>query len=541
MIKGSVGRIGRYSARTLGMSLLLSHGFLNVAQAADEAPEITFNVKEFTVVGNLPFSDEKVADILAPFTGEHSGLEGLQAAGDSLESELRQQGYAFFEVSLPPQTLADGAVSLEVVQQRVGSVTVEGQKHFDESNIKFSVPTLVAGLPPNTREISRSVGLVNENPSKSLKVSFSGGTRPGEVGTTIKVEDQREWNIFTSLSNTGNDLTGKWRNTIGFQHNNLFNQDHSYTMAATYAPDEGSVVSQYSLNYRIPFYTIVSAVNFYFSNSDVDTGIVDLNSAAGGSAELGSLLGGGQVAGIRFKHPFLSIGKYRHSISLALEDKLVDNNTLISRLGTRFNDRRRSTPATLTYDMGYQYSKNSWSAQLQYAKNMQLNNYNEQADYNTSPGTPDVDWDLWRSSIYQDIAFGSGLIWRLQLSAQRADEVLIAGEKYGIGGTASVRGYEERVVSGDNALLVRNELWLKTFGKAKIRPILFYDWGESASLKDTVTGLKSKQVLEGLGLGLRYSWAQTLSAQLDIAQALDDISKTESGDVRAHFSLFARF
>ena len=104
-----------------------------------------------------------------------------------------------------------------------------------------------------------------------------------------------------------------------------------------------------------------------------------------------------------------------------------------------------------------------------------------------------------------------------------------------------MRGYEERVSSGDNALLARNELWLAAVGKAKVRPLLFYDWGESTNLKDSATGLKSKQQLAGFGLGLRYSWAQKLSAQLDVARARDSINKTQSGDVRAHFSLFARF
>lgn len=541
MIKGKIDRAGRYSAGALGISLWLSQAFFNVVQAAEETPEITFSVQEFNVLGQLPFSAAQVAGILEPFTGDHAGLEGLQAAGDALESELRQQGYAFFAVSLPPQTLTGGVVSLEVVQQRIGAVAVRGHTYFGEDNVKASVPTLVAGLPPNTREISRSVGLVNENPSKSIKVSFKNGKRPGQVDATIKVEDQREWNVFTSLSNTGNDLTGKWRNTIGFQHNNVFNKDHSYTTAITYAPGESSVVSQLSVNYRVPLYNLKSAVSLFISRSDVDTGIVDLNSAAGGSAEFGSLLGGGQIAGLRLRRPFLNRGKYRHSISLAVEDKLVDNNTLISRLGVRFNDKRRSTPATLSYDMGYQYSKNSWSGQLQYAKNLELNNYNEQADYNTSPGTPNVDWDLWRSSVYQNIAFGHNWLWRLQLTAQRANEVLIAGEKYGIGGTASVRGYEERVSSGDNALLARNELWLAAIGKAKVRPVLFYDWGESTNLRSAATGLKTKQQLAGFGLGLRYSLAQKLSAQLDVARARDSINRTESGDVRAHFNLFARF
>ena len=127
----------------------------------------------------------------------------------------------------------------------------------------------------------------------------------------------------------------------------------------------------------------------------------------------------------------------------------------------------------------------------------------------------------------------------MQLSAQRANQVLIAGEKYGIGGVASVRGYEERISSGDNAQLVRNELWLKPVGA--VRPVLFYDWGESTNLRSSATGLKTKQRLAGFGLGFRYSLAQRLSAQLDVARARNSINRVDSGDVRAHFNLFARF
>ncbi len=530
MLKGK-----RRYAGWLGAACLLVASIV----CAEDEPQLVFQVDTFNVVGQLPFTQAKVDKILQPFTGSHSGLEGLQAAGDALEAELRDAGYAFFVVSLPPQTLTDGTVSLEVEQQRIGNIRVTGQQFFAEQNIRASIPTLVAGLPPNTREISRSVNLANENPSKEVTVSFAAGVRPGEIDATLKVADQREWNAFTTLSNTGNTLTGKWRNTLGFQHNNLWHKDHSYTAAITYAPGEGSTVSQYSLNYRLPLYTHAGSLTLFLSRSNVDTGVVDLNSAAGGAPQFGSLLGGGQIAGLRYSKALLNLGRYRHSLSLSLEDKLVDNETLIQLLGTPFNDRRRATPLTLGYMASYQHGHNRWTGQLYYAKNMELNNHNEQADYSSAPGTPDVAWDVWRASLYQDIGFAGGWLWRLQLGAQRANEVLIPGEKYGIGGASTVRGYTERVLAGDNAVLVRNELWAKPL--SGLRLLFFYDWGEVSNLRASGSNLKETAQLAGHGIGLRYTVGNWLSAQLDIASPNDAVADRSAGDGYAHFSLFARF
>ena len=266
MIREGYGRTSRIKAGLFVSALLLC----GAAEAQDDAPEITFTVNKFNIVGQLPFSEAKVEEVLDPFTGEHSGLDGLQAAGDALEAALREAGYAFFEVDLPPQTLTEGLVSLEVVQQRIGAIRVSGYKYFNEENVKASVPSLVVGLPPNTREISRSVGLANDNPSKNIKVAFSGGRRAGEIDANIKVEDHRQWNFFTSLSNTGNNTSGKWRNTLGFQHNNVFDKDHTYTAALTYAPGESSAVSQLSASYRMPLYGIKGALSFFISRSDLD-------------------------------------------------------------------------------------------------------------------------------------------------------------------------------------------------------------------------------------------------------------------------------
>ena len=129
-------------------------------------PTVTFEVSSYTVEGPNPLGPERTEEILAPFTGEHAGVEGLNEAALSLERELRARGYSFYRVVLPPQTLTGGAVRLTVVEFLVSGVQVRGNEHFDEDNIQASLPALVVGevaagetgVATSMNAIARTVG-----------------------------------------------------------------------------------------------------------------------------------------------------------------------------------------------------------------------------------------------------------------------------------------------------------------------------------------------------------------------------------------------
>lgn len=521
--------------------LLRLAGVIGIAVAlqvqAAEPEAIQFQVSKFSISGELPLSAEQLDKLLQPFVGVHSGLEGLQAAAEAIELELKRNGYDFFEVVVPPQTLQDGAVKLQVVQQRLGKVSVEGNKYFDAENVRTGFPALQEGALPNTLEISRSVGLVNGNPAKQVKVSFALGGEPGSINAAIKLDDQRTWNVFTNISNTGTEQTKEWRSTVGLQHNNLYNRDHSLTLAYTTAPEEAEAVSQFGMNYRWPLYQMASVASFYYSRSDVDPGLVEVEEIALPI----DLKGAGEAFGVRLERPLLNVGRLRQTLSVALDNKFFEDDTEIGGSVDIGQPDRRSTPLVFGYDLGYREGRKSWSGLLQYAKNMELGSDNDAEAYRlNAQDTKQPDWDWWRYSLAQDLGFGSDWIWRLRLSGQSAGERLISGEQFGLGGASSVRGYEERVALGDNGQQLNTELWLPRFAGQQIRPLVFYDWGKVE--QEDIDDPKLKEAeLSGAGAGLRWNWRRQVAVSLDVAQALEDKNETEAGDVHAHFSLFARF
>ena len=81
------------TARCSGLALLavLAAGLVP-APAAAQTPVVRFQVERFVVEGDNPLPESQTRAVLAPFTGEHAGVDGLLAAADALERAIEEAG-----------------------------------------------------------------------------------------------------------------------------------------------------------------------------------------------------------------------------------------------------------------------------------------------------------------------------------------------------------------------------------------------------------------------------------------------------------------
>ena len=128
-----------------GYSVLVMLLGVAMAPAQAQTPVVRFEVERFEVEGDNPLSRARTEEVLAPFTGEHAGVDGLLAAADALERAIEDAGVSFQRVVLPPQSLQAGTVVLRVSVFTVARVEVEGAQHHSEANVRRSVPALREG------------------------------------------------------------------------------------------------------------------------------------------------------------------------------------------------------------------------------------------------------------------------------------------------------------------------------------------------------------------------------------------------------------
>jgi hemolysin activation/secretion protein len=530
--------------RSKGYSSLLTGllFFLFTTVFAQTSPDtLAFNVSSFVINGDNPLG-EQAQTVLRPYLGEHSGLDGLAAAADALERAVIGAGYSFHRVSLPPQALDSGRVELSIQRFTIGAIDISGNEFFDRENIERSLPQLEAGGTPNTKELSRSLKLANNHASKNMVLRFKEGEGEGDtIDAEITVKDQDPNLFFVTLDNTGSEETEEFRSTLGYQHGNLFNRDHAVTATLTVAPEDPDATTQIGVSYHIPFYGHGGNLDFLLSDSEVNSGEV------GSGIEI---TGEGTVFGVSYSRPFLSDSNFNHQWSAGLQAKSFQNQ---QQAGTSQDETDvLSLPLLLGYSFTYSMQSAAFSGGFSLASNIEAGSNNTDEDYATVRTCADTGWSALRFNLAYDRLFAGNWMFHLGLSGQNSSDLLIPGEQYGVGGSGTLRGAEERSVTGDSGHQISVELWTPAYAGSRF--LLFVD-AASVEFNNTPGFAGSGQSfdLSSAGLGWRWTWKQQLSVSLDYGVILEGLEPDEGvnagasdpinldDDSRAHFNLVYRF
>ncbi|HEX2828323.1 MAG TPA: ShlB/FhaC/HecB family hemolysin secretion/activation protein [Burkholderiales bacterium] len=485
-----------------------------------------FAVRSFDIEGELPIPRERALAIVAPYTGDAVDLDRLQEAVKALEGELAARGFPFYRVVLPPQSL-DGVAVIRVLPFRLANVNVTGNQYFSRENVLASLPALKANSSPNIAEVGRNRSAANEHPSKTVEVTFRQSETPDSVDADVAVTDLPPQSFFLGLNNTGEPRTGHWRASVGYQHSNLWNRDHSLTASYTTSPDHFSDVKQYGFYYRIPFYSVSGALTLFYAFSDVNSGTV---------AGAFQVSGRGRFSGVHWRQHLTPFGAYSHALEAGIDDRFFDNSVDFS--GQQIGVDVRSRPATLQYNARYDTANSIVAGNVQYVRNLGGGKDNNDTAYIGNRAGASPDWDALRYGGDLNLRVSTVLL-SARLRGQISNEPLIPGEQFGMGGALSLRGLREREVVGDSGITGTVEA-LVPLPLTGFSALAFVDGGEVRS-REIAAGTPSHQAAFSAGVGIRWNLPRRMSLGIDAAHVLDGTTTTSSGDRRVHASVVIRF
>jgi hemolysin activation/secretion protein len=483
-------------------------------------------VSGYRVVGNNPFLPDATTAILAPFTGEAMTLDSVRAAAAAFEAALHERGYRFLRVVLPAQDTG-GVITLQVLEFKLGSVNISGNKQFRNANIMRSLPALKPGESPNLREIARAQALANDHPVKQVSVTMRPGSRPDTVDADVKVEESDPQQVFATFNNAGNRQTGHFRLGAGYQHSNLFDRDQAVTATYTTSPGHTSDVKQYGLYYRAPVYSLHGALSAYYTASDTNSGTV---------ANFFQVSGRGEFAGVRWTHRLLPLGSYGHSADVGVEDRYFENNVAFN--GTPIGTNVRSRPLLLRYEGRWDAAGYGLRHSIEFAHNLGGGGSNNDAAYSANRAGATSSWQAWRYSLEAHRFFGAWIA-TVRLRGQLSGDALIPGEQFALGGAGWVRGLQEREGTGDTGHVLNLELLSQPIAEG-VRALAFLDMGR-ARLKDAVSGSAGREGATSVGLGLRAALQRRLSVSADWAHVTNGAGATPNRHNHAHVSVLYRF
>lgn len=514
--------------------------------AQDTLQQIRFNVERFEVVGDNPIGD-RANSVLAPYIGEQYGLEGLSAARDALEQAIIGAGYTFHRVSLPPQDLLEGTVKLRVSRFVIGQIEVQGNKFFDDANIRHSVPQLQEGETPNTRLLSRSLRIANENASKSTVLRFREGTAADSIDAVLAVRDRNPQVFFVSLDNTGPKDFEVWRTTLGYQNGNLFNTDQAITATFTTAPEDTSATQQFGVNYHIPMYKHGASIDLLFSDSNSagetggGTGAVQGIAPGVGGGQALEITGEGQVYGFVYRRPMLTDGSYKHDWSIGIQHKHFNNKSEFQS-----TELSGADIISVPLELGYSFNRRTPGSAFFGTVSLVQEIGDDDSEYSDDRPEAESGWTALRYDIAYDLLFAEEYLFHAGFSGQQTNALLVSGEQYGLGGAATLRGFEERSVTGDSGYVLNLEIWFPPLSSYNLRFLAFADLGHTEFNDGKLDGNEGVSFdPSSAGIGMYWAWKESLSVALNYGYILEggglDPELNQDGDSKLHVNAVYRF
>jgi hemolysin activation/secretion protein len=541
----------KIAARCCALAIVLAAFGASPAQSADDR----FDIVRFRIEGNTLLPPRQLEALVAPFAGPGRVYGDIQRALEAVENAYRAAGYNTVQVYVPEQELTQGVVRLLVTEGVVGKVKITGNRHFDDANVRAGLPALVEGTAPNARLLSENIQLSNDNPAKQVEVTLGVGEEEGKIDVKVAVTEENPRRFSATLDNTGTGATGQHRIGFAYQDANLFDLDHTLTMAYTTSPDapQGVKVDIFSIAYRLPLYALGDSIDVVAGKSSVNTPSVQATGFG--------LTGKGDVLALRYNHYFPRRGEYSSKLIVGADYKYFNTRCSINDIPQPFDPPtppiascvpHTSRPLSVTYVGQRQGARSALDYNVGLAYNLPFGSryaFRGAFDRYSFIANRPV------SDNFMVLRFGGSYLtaiftdWQLRavLSGQYTKSGLIAGEQFGLAGSTAVRGFAERAVATDTGHLVNLEAYSPELAAdlgvpGNLRGVVFYDaargWNNGA-LPPTPNAVG----IASAGIGLRYNLRKNVGLRADLAQVVKagPLGTESRGDWFGHFNLLLSF
>ncbi len=566
----------------------------------------------YVAPGNgVPVTTMKIGDVIEASASKYSAGALTQVA-KAVVAELNRQGLASVAVQIhpddiDPQTGEDkragqkGDLRLVVWTGKVamvrtiasgerlqgaidsGATTRVDSNDKVHARIREQSPVQPGGLM-NSAASDDFLFRLNRHPGRRVDASVAPGAGEEEIVLDYLVTENRPWNVYAQLSNTGTEQTSDWRERFGIVNNQLTGSDDVFRFDFTMA----GVQKAFGVNasYEFPLRSDVVRSRIYASYSEFEASDVGL---AGERFSGQTYNLGGESAWTVYQQKQFFVDLVG---GLRWENVKVDNevfaesgqeNFLIPYVGVRA-DRITdvmSTTAALTFEyMSPSFTSVDSTDMQRLGRNgvdesWKILRFNVDQSHYIEPLLSDVYWGRGTggpTSLAHEVA--------LSLRGQYVfNGRLIPNEQDVAGGFFSVRGYPESVAAGDTTLVGSMEYrfhyphWLGVskpgewegkpgpfqgllggnFRYAPSEPFGRTDWDLifKAFLDAGITDIsharvgENEQTLVGAGLGVEYQFKRNVTARLEWGVALNDVDDpangVKSGSNRAHFLVTVQY
>ena len=505
-----------------------------------QPPQPTIYIREYRVTGTEVLPPIEVEKAVYPFLGPMRTTEDVEKARQALEKAYRDKGWQTVTVEVPPQRPRRGVVVMNVTENKVGRLRVNGARWFLPSDIREHAPSLAPGVVPNFEEVTRDIIALNQLADRRVTPSLQPGVEPGTVDIDLNVKDKFPLHGSIEVNNRYSPNTTPLRLNGSISYNNLWQLGHSVGFSAQVAPErteDALVYSGYYL-FRAPSWQRLSLI---LQGTKQDSNVSTLGGAA--------VAGRGEIAGLRAMFALPTRPKFFHSLSFGFDYKHFDEDIVIE--GETLATPIEYWPFTIGY--GATWMRDKSFTELNLAFNFHARGMgSEPIEFDNKRYNADGSYLYARGDVSHTHDLPGGFQAYVKAQWQLTSNPLINSEQFAGGGLATARGYLESERLGDNALFGTVELRSPSiFGKSRNKEegaeephewrVYAFLEGGRLTLNDPLPDEVDRQDLASWGFGSRMRLFGHLNGSVDVSFPLIDSYPTMADDVFVSFRAWAEF
>ena len=414
----------------------------------------------------------------------------------------------------------------------------------------------------NRREIDEYALRLTRHPGRKVDVAVATTTEPGTVTLDYLVAENRPWQVYFQISNTGTEQTSEWRERFGYLNTQLTGRDDILNIdyTTTGFEDSHAVLASYEApvwnTNRLRWRVYASYSEFTAS----ELGLAFGEEFSGEEYVLGAeLIANVWQRGSLFLDLFGGV-MYQHPEVTSSEGS-GEGSFIQPYIGARL-ERFTDTTATdieakLTFAFGDADEEDlDLLGRLEADDDWVLLSWQATHSFYIEPLLFPGRFKAGQSTLANEI--------HLALRGQYAfDYRVIAQAEETLGGLFTVRGYDENILASDSAVIATAEYRLhvprlfkvvkepgkllgEDFRYAPIRPYGRTDWDlilrgfvdvGFAIFSDPIAP-EEDETLVGAGVGIELQVKQNISVRLDWGFVLEEVQvpgdEAQSGDSRLH-------
>ena len=455
---------------------------------------------------------DEINSVIGQYVGKNIFMNDLQEAINGLNKLYAEKGFVTARAYLPEQTVSNGNIKIELIESKIGKITVENNRYTTDGYILRRMPEKPGELF-DIVDLERDVLDFNRyHDGVNLTANLKAGEQPGTTDIELTAQETFPLHIIGMMDNAGRRSTGQLRGGPAIVIDSLFHHRDQMSMGSYFS--KGAISPFF--DYSFPINKKDGRIGFSFSST--------FASVKNGDAALKALglKSNSYVYSLYYDQPIVRKRGFEFKTYAALNYKRARTWSKIDNEWEQAFGQRspfRDTDQITSLDAGFNLRKDTKYG-IWY--------FNQMASMAFPIFDSESSYFKYSGGLLRLHDFSHGFIGQLRSSYQ-----IIPNNKhipymdlFQTGGLATVRGYSEGLLMGKNGYYVSGELMFPllprtiTTKSGKTRNFIG-NYIKGAIFADTagVFPVHREDVLESyflasIGMGLRVQLPGDLSARL---------------------------